>query len=273
MVADCQYARPGTTCDHPKRRYAESCRKLRNAVDTFNRVDLAFVVSLGDLIEQSSEDLAPVLEVLDSCEAPVLHVLGNHDLVGFDGDLSAAAVALGMPAPYYSHEVGGVRIVVLDTNRCGVLDVPRSSSAWQRGAAQLERRRAAGEANARPWNGGVDAAQLRWLAAQLASATAEGQPVVVFAHQPVHPMGVHNVLNSDQVLEVLQASGSVAGYFNGHNHAGGLAILDGRPFLTLTGMVDTTRNAFAVVDMHDSTFEVTGHGREPSRRLPFTVDG
>lgn len=266
MVADCQYAALGRSAPHPVRHYPLSRAKLAEAVATFNDADLDFVISLGDLIDSSADDLRPVLDVLADCRAPVRHCLGNHDLVGFDGDLEAAVAAFGMPGSYYGWTERGHRFLVLDTNRLGVIDLPRGSPAWQDGVADLARRRAAGEPNAQPWNGGVDPAQLAWLGDQLDAAATAGEPVLIFAHQPVVPVYDHALLNATEVSGVLTRPGTpLLAYLCGHDHSGGLGRLGASPAVTFAGMVDTEENAYAIVRVFPDRLTITGYGREPDR--------
>ncbi|NYE70346.1 metallophosphoesterase [Microlunatus parietis] len=266
VVADCQYAAAGRSASHPVRHYPLSLAKLAEAVATFNADDLAFVISLGDLIDSSADDLEPVLDVLADCRAPVRHCLGNHDLYGFGGDAEAAVAAFGMPGAYYGWSERGHRFLVLDTNRLGVIDLPPGSPAWHRGTAELERRLAAGEPQAQPWNGGVDPDQLSWLGDQLGAATAAGEPVVIFAHQPVTPIYSLAVLNAAELGAVLTQPGSpLLAYLCGHDHSGGLGWLGSRPAVALAGMVDTERNAYAVVRLYEDRLTITGYGREATR--------
>jgi hypothetical protein len=266
VVADCQYAGPGSSPPHPVRRYDLSRRKLAEAVATFNDHDLAFVINLGDLIDSAADDLGPVLEVLRDCRAPVRHCLGNHDLTGFDHDHGAAVRALGMPGSYYSWAAAGHRFVVLDTNRIGVLDLPPGSVAWRRGVDELKQRFAAGQVNAQPWNGGLDSVQLSWLGRELDHARLSAERVVIFAHQPVVPAGEHAVLNANDLLAVLTRAGSgLTAYLCGHDHAGGLGWIGASPAVTFAGMVDTEQNAYAIVRLYADRMTITGYGREVTR--------
>lgn len=268
VVADCQYAAEGRSEPHPVRHYPLSRAKLAEAVATFNADDLAFVISLGDLIDSCADDLEPVLDVLAGCRAPVRHCLGNHDLAGFAGDAAAAVAAFGMHGPYYGWSEHGHRFLVLDTNRLGVIDLPPGTPEWQRGVADLGRRLAAGEPQAQPWNGGVDPGQLAWLGDQLDAAAAAGEPVLIFAHQPVTPVYDHAVLNAIELGGVLTRPGSpLLAYFCGHDHSGGLARLGARPAVTFAGMVDTEDNAYAIVRVYPDRLTITGYGRETSRTL------
>lgn len=96
-----------------------------------------------------------------------------------------------------------------------------------------------------PYNGAHGEAQLTWLEAELSSARAEQQRVVVLTHVGVCP-GVcdDDCLSWDypQVLEILHGAGKdlVAAVFSGHDHKVHM-ILDRlinrpRPHLRLSGL-------------------------------------
>lgn len=265
VVADCQYADAEAT---GVREYRAGAARLQEAFDVFDGRGLAFVAQLGDLIDRDPHDLAAVARILASSSAPVLHVLGNHDLTSFGGERDAVLQAFGMDAAYYAHRVAGVRFVVLDTNETAALDRPTGSPDWQRQRDRLAGLLARGRVNALPWNGGVGQDQLRWLEEQLAAAEQERERVVVLAHQPLLPAEQHTVLNAPEVLSLLDRSPHVLAYLNGHRHAGDIAVRRGRPFLTFAAMVNAGGNAFAVCHLHGDRLDVEGFGREPTRSLP-----
>jgi hypothetical protein len=102
------------------------------------------------------------------------------------------------------------------------------------------------------FGGGMSGEQLDWLRAELAAAKDEGQRVVVFCHQPLHPDSCtgttlawnyaevrsnplhpwlhasHSFLMShcnrnicrivSQVMDILQQAGNVVAAFAGHTH-------------------------------------------------------
>jgi 3',5'-cyclic AMP phosphodiesterase CpdA len=112
--------------------------------------------------------------------------------------------------------------------------------------------------------------QLRWLTRTLAEAKAAGEKAIVFCHFPVYPPGEHNLWNDTEVIETLEASGSVVAYISGHDHAGGHAAKDGIHYLTVRGMVETgDSNAYAVVHVESDRLEIDGRGRQPDQVLVF----
>ena len=120
------------------------------------------------------------------------------------------------------------------------------------------------------WNGGVTPGQLAWLARACSEARAAQRKVIVFAHHPVFPDGVHNVWNASEVLTVLDRHPHVVAWINGHNHAGAFGERNGVPYLTMYGMVETIdTTAFATARILADRIVLNGHGREPSREMKF----
>ena len=62
----------------------------------------------------------------------------------------------------------------------------------------------------------------------------------------------------------------VAAYLNGHNHAGNYAERDGIHYLTLKGMVDTEKTAYAVIEVYQDRLAVKGFGLEKDRVMPLS---
>jgi len=95
---------------------------------------------------------------------------------------------------YYTFDAGAVRCIALDTVN------PHGG-----------------------WQGSLDAAQLAWLQAEL--ATAGGRPVVLFSHHPLEalvngrcPPGSPRRILAAEVRDVLLASPGVVAWVNGHTH-------------------------------------------------------
>ena len=262
LVADVQYA------DIPasgSRYYRESLDKLRECVETFNAMDLACVMDLGDVIEEGRDSFADVMPIYNQLDAPLHIALGNHDFpVSHEHTLGV----LDMEESYYDFSVNDWRFIVLDGNDLSVLAWPEDTERYEESAAMLEELEEADAPNAQTWNGGIGAEQLDWLEETLESAAEAGEKVMLFCHFPVYPAGAHNLWNGEEVIELLEAHPNVVAYFNGHNHAGNYATREGVHYVTVKGMVETEdETAFAVVDVYGDRLEMTGHGREPDRVL------
>ncbi len=111
VVVDVQYAdlEPSGS-----RHYRASLNKLREAATEFNRVGIAFVLDLGDTIDRDARSFAPVLDPFRTIEAPVHHVLGNHDFDVADDLKAHVPTRLGRGDRWASFAKGGFRFVLLD---------------------------------------------------------------------------------------------------------------------------------------------------------------
>ena len=54
---------------------------------------------------------------------------------------------------------------------------------------------------------------------------------------------------------------------NGHNHAGNYGTKNKIHYLTLKGMVDTTSNAFPVIEVYENRLFLKGIGRQKNREM------
>jgi manganese-dependent ADP-ribose/CDP-alcohol diphosphatase len=267
LVTDAQYvdAEP-----RGSRFYREGRPRLAEAVEHFNRRDLAFCVQLGDLIDRDWESFDAMMEPLARSRHPWHHVLGNHDFDVADEWISRVPHRLGLTRRYEAFDQGAFRFVRLDTNDVSTYAYPVGTPERVAAAEELERIKAKGWRHAQPWNGGVGAAQLAWLDRTCAEAHAQGRQVIIFAHHPAAPADQHNVWNTDELLALIDRHRNVVAWFNGHNHAGAFEERQGASFVTLRGMVETAdTTAYATAQLLPDRMIITGYGREPSRELVF----
>jgi manganese-dependent ADP-ribose/CDP-alcohol diphosphatase len=267
LMADAQYV------DAPaagSRHYRASLGRLREAIGHFNTRPLAFVVHLGDLIDRDWSSFDRVFEPLAGSRHPVCQVLGNHDFDVADALKPEVPDRLGVPQRHHYFDRGNFRFVILDTTEVSTYAHPEGSPGRRAGEAELERVQAAGLRQAQSWNSGIGKGQLEWFESSCRDAQQGGRRVVVFAHHPVLPAGVHNLWNDDALLQALARQPNVIAWFNGHNHGGALAQLGALRLITVPGMVETAdTNAFAVVDLYPNRLVLTGRGRAPSHEWDF----
>ena len=265
FIADAQYA------DLPSkgtRFYRNSLTKLGEAVAEFNRLPLAGIVNLGDLIDRNAPNFAPALAALKPAKAPIRHVLGNHDFVVEDSLKTRVPRLLGLRRRYYSWNLASWCFVVLDTNEISTYSDPEGSKQQQAAVEELARMHGAKAINAQTWNGRASSEQLRWFESVCRKARRAGRSVVVFAHHPIFPADQHNVWNDAEMLEILRSHRNIVAWINGHNHAGNYGEYEGVHCLTLKGMVETAdQSAFAVAQLSTGKISLTEYGREPSREL------
>ncbi|MDA6076039.1 hypothetical protein O0544_01660 [Edwardsiella anguillarum] len=73
-----------------ERYYRHSPQKLDRAIACFNRQPLAFVATLGDLVDRHWRDYPALLARYRALRHPHLIVSGNHDAVALAAHLAAA---------------------------------------------------------------------------------------------------------------------------------------------------------------------------------------
>lgn len=269
IIADPQYA------PVPPRRtryYANSLWKLTEAIDAFNRVDLAFVATLGDIIDRHWESYAHVLPVYDRLKHRHFFILGNHDFeVGADY-LGSVLRATGLKRAYYDFKGGGHRFLVIDGNDVSLFANPRDSAKHKLATETLAQLQAANAANAKVWNGGPSEEQFAWIKATMDDAERAGEKVIAFGHYPVYPHNEHNMWHSERFVELVSGYKNFVAYMNGHNHAGNYGTVAHKHFVNFKGMVETPdKTAYSIVEVHADRVEIKGVGLEESRTLSFTA--
>jgi 3',5'-cyclic AMP phosphodiesterase CpdA len=271
IIADPQYAdrEPDLILN---RYFREVPARLKQAIDHFDTLPLDAVIVLGDLIDRDFESFEPILEILRQSRHPRILLPGNHDFSVSADRLADIHSTLDMPAPYYEHRIKGLRLLIIEGNEISLFSNPPASPRHSEAKARLARLKAAGAANAQDWNAGISAAQQSWISDRLADATAAGETVLLFGHYPIHPPSDHNLWDGERLAELVASSPAAIAYLCGHQHKGNYAALGATHFVNFCGMVDTPdSNAFAVLDLFDDRIEITGFGREPSRRLALGV--
>ncbi len=267
IATDAQYA---DIAPQGTRFYRTGIARLGEAIEHFNRKAVRFCVHLGDLIDRDWQSFGPILRPFAQSRSHWHQLLGNHDFSVADEHKPGVPTRMGMPLRYHFFDEEGFRFVILDTNDVSTYAHATGTPAHKAAAAELERLVAANVVQAKPWNGGLGVAQLTWLERTCGNAAAAGRKVILLAHHPVAPAEQHNLWNADQVLAIVSRHRNVVAWFNGHNHAGHYAVVDGVPFVTLRGMVETENTtAFVTAQFLPDRIVLTGHGREPSRELVF----
>ncbi|GAG00497.1 unnamed protein product, partial [marine sediment metagenome] len=158
------------------------------------------IIQLGDFAVPAEKNRA-LVNRFNTAHSRTLHVLGNHDI---DGGYTTEQVLdfWEMKARYYSQDLGGVRLIVLDGN-----EMP----------AKLTEK----------YPAHIGPQQLEWLRGELQSHES---PIVVFSHQPL--AGAWPIDNAEEVRRVLStASSQVVLALNGHSHIDDLVRVDNVNYL------------------------------------------
>ena len=236
-----------------------------SCVEHYNKMELSFVVHLGDFIDRDFESFDKVVPIYNRLKAPHYHVLGNHDFEVADDKKALVPAKLGLKERYYDFTRKGWRFIAIDGNDVSLYAWPKDDPRTK-AAAEYHK-----SLKPRPasWNGAVSDKQLKWIETKLQAAEKAKERGMLFCHFPVYPKNGHNLWNAGALTELLARYPCVAAYVNGHNHAGNYGQRDGIHYLTLKGMVDTEQSSYAVIEVYADRLVVKGFGRETERELPL----
>jgi predicted phosphodiesterase len=249
LVTDVHYA------DAPargSRHYRDSLAKLRQAIDTFNRRRVSFVVELGDFVDagpsktEELKHLRTIDKVYQAFQGERHYVLGNHCLHAFTKDEFLANCGARIKRGFYSFDRGRFHFVVLDAN------FRSDGSAYAAG-------------NFSWTDAWIPRHEQQWLAQDLKQAG--GKRAFLFLHQNLHDeKDAHGVKNAPEIRHLLEAAGNVTAVFQGHMHSGGYTKKGGIHYCTLRAMVEgptLKNNAYAVVTLdRPEGLRLEGFGRQ-----------
>ena len=261
-IADCQY------CDIKEngvRKYSLSKDKLSKCVADFNKMNLEYVVHLGDFIDRDFKSFDVMNPIFNKLQAPKYHVLGNHDFSVKDSLKKDVPSKMGLTSKYYDFYVKGWRYIVLDGNDISFHAYPKNSEEVKKAAKYYIQNKI----KSPKWNGAIGEEQLSWLKKILVKAQSNGEKVILYCHFPVYPPNGHNLWNAKEIIDTIELFPCVKAYINGHNHKGNYKMKNGVHYLTLKGMVDTEKPSYALIKVDEDSIDVTGYGREKNRSLPI----
>ena len=186
------------------RMYGESRELFQAAIDDINSLkDIDAIVSSGDNINRpSKKDFFNFLKTSKQLKVPFYIAIGNHD-VGLLGN-STKRFYINTMKKHYLHikpegkntyyitdSIKGYKFIFLD----GVIDAQLSA------------------------HGFFPKEQLVWLDNKL--KTNENYKIIIVQHHPVVPPfegGTHDVVNSDEYLEIIDKHDNVVAVLSGHYH-------------------------------------------------------
>lgn len=265
VVADPQYApiAPVRT-----RYYSASLSKLSEAIATFNREKLEFVVTLGDIIDRDWGSYAHILPLYKQLEHPNFFLLGNHDFSVASDYLGGILQTVGLQRAYYDFVGGGHRFIVIDGNEISLFANAEGSENYAAAEKRIADLKAAGLGHAHPWNGGISDRQFAWVEETMNKARAAGERVIVMGHYPIYPVNYHNLWDDARLVDLLTSYDNFLLYINGHNHAGNFGALDRKYFVNFKGMVETQdTTAYSIVEIYHGRIEIRAFGAEEPRSL------
>lgn len=171
-----------------------------------------FIIQLGDFCfpEETNREF---MRIWNSFPGPKLHVIGNHDPEG-DRSIESVMRFWGMEHPYYSTDINGYHIVVLNANDQN----PEHETPWR-----YERY--------------ISKNQLDWLESDLESTSL---PTMIFTHQALdNPNGVENAFFVRALLERINKNAGfrkVQLVFSGHHHLDYHNVINGIHYIQINSM-------------------------------------
>lgn len=163
-------------------------KRLRIFLNQMNLENPDALIQMGDFAIPKPKNLN-LIQSIQAAHSRVFHVLGNHDMdEGFSR--AEAAKFLGMPAFYYSTNLGAIQLIVLDGNEPG------------------------GPTKQGVYDSYIGIEQQAWLIDVLENAN---KPVLIVSHQPI--AGIYPLVNSLEIKSILSRfSSKILLAINGHAH-------------------------------------------------------
>lgn len=163
-------------------------KRLADFLAEVKKVSPDAILQLGDFAYPSEANKG-LIDDFNSAHPHSFHVIGNHDTDAGFTDEQCLSV-WGMPANYYTQDLKGIRLIVLDGNEKG-------SPIYTGGYASF-----------------IGPEQISWLQEQLERSTL---PVLLCCHQPL--AGLFQVDNAAVIQTLLgQYSEKILLCINGHSH-------------------------------------------------------
>jgi hypothetical protein len=262
LVADPQYADKPNNGD---RFYKESLWKLEEAVGVFNSSGVDIVQTLGDVIDAdwaSFDSILPIYQNINS-EIENFQLLGNHEFAIDPLHYDSLLERLFMPNYYYSYTREGWRFIVLDATDYSYFSNPLHNHDINLVDAYYQY--TSGSPNHQLWNSAIGKEQQNWLIQELDSASILNQKVILFSHGPLKAMDpTDNLWNDFEIINILENYSNVVAHFNGHNHQGDYIFENGIHYITMTAMVSTMINSYAILEIYEDRVVIKGYGDQQS---------
>lgn len=227
LIADIQYANKPARAE---REYNLSADKLKYAVSVFNKKNVDFVQTLGDMVDAGRENYDSILPIFDVLNAPAYHLIGNHDKY-IDENLT---LLLPIPDNYYSFFYENWLFIVLDATDLLI-----------------------------GYRGAIMEKQLSWLKNELEKSIKNDRKVIIFSHMPfLTDKNNYCLINNYEVLKTIKSYENVKMVISGHNHSGSYIYKNCIHHLTLKAMVDTKNNSFSILKLKKNKVKLKGYGNQ-----------
>jgi predicted phosphodiesterase len=179
----------------------DSPNRLNYFINEMKKIGTDANIQLGDFAIPRPQNYA-LIHDFNQSNKHILHVIGNHDTdLGFTKE--DVLKVWKMAEPYYSKEIKGIKIIVLDGNDAGSPTFKGGYPAY------------------------ISNTQASWLENELKNAN---KPVLIFSHQPL--AGPGNIDNAPEIRRILEPfSENILLCLNGHTHIDGVIQINGISYL------------------------------------------
>lgn len=265
VVTDIQYADAEKTGN---RDYRNSLSKLEKCANEFNRHELAFVISIGDMIDHNYISFDKPLAILANLKAPLYNGIGNHDFEVDDQYKGRVRGRLKNERGYFKFEVSDMDFIVLDGCDVSTFASVMGSKQYNTALSKYEGIKAKGLNNAYIWNGGIGDKQIKWLTKVLKRADGLNKKVVIFCHWPLLPENGTQLWNNQEVLSLINSHHAVVAWIAGHHHVGGYEKAGNIHHLTFKGMVEArSETSCGIIDVFSDRLVLKGYGDQSDQTL------
>jgi manganese-dependent ADP-ribose/CDP-alcohol diphosphatase len=266
LMTDVQYADRDNS---GSRYYRMSPGKLEEAVRVFNRERVAFVLHLGDFINDNLHSFDTLLRITGKLETPLFFIPGNHEFGVQTGDKEKVLPLMGLSRRgYQSFSRDGWRFILVDGSETGIFRYEKGSREYEKNRRLMEKLKTGGATNVFEWNGGISHKQYKWIEKNLREAGNKGERVILFCHFPLMPgKAPELLLNAPSVKTLIEKFPGVFAWLNGHVHVTQYVDENGINYVSFRGMVEKDANAFCIVSVYNDRLEIKGYGEEVCRKL------
>lgn len=234
--------------------------KVAEAVPEWNAQNVSFVVSCGDVVQQTTDDdvsksrlwASQMYAEFAKFQGPVYLAMGNHDVMEQSKEEFLARSCSAIKEKFYHWDVGRYRFIMLDGDyESDILEYNLKNFDWKKS-----------------W---ITSFEMSWLTETLREAQTLGMEAIVFCHQNFQGTSNYDVQNHAAVREVLEKSGIVRAAFGGHRHVFNTVTttkINGIYYVGLNVVVNQVDNAYGIVTLSPDGITVKGYGVQRNEALP-----
>ncbi len=252
------------------RYFSKTLEKLDEVIQVFNSQHLDFIVNLGDTIDKGFENFPVIKDKLNQFKHPVYSLIGNHDYEVVADKKPLIPGILELESNYYEVLINNYQLLFLDGNEISTYANNPDTRNYQLALEEIEYLNNIAAPNAKTYNGGIGHKQLAWIERKLMESASHQLLTLIFCHFPIFPADKYNLLNDYETIRLLAKTPHVKAWICGHNHGGNFGKINQCNVINIKGLVETeTHNSFAIFELHETTINKVGFGKEPDNT--FTI--